>query len=853
MVEGEAMQEAPKPGAPPSAIRIGVVARGLVADPNTRGVVAGVVETVRSRGASVICFELDGMSDDFDSFVATGNVDGYVVLSGSLTRVFGQEALEAFCEKRRALPIAAVAGKLTSVPTVRVDKAGGVKKAVAHLVDAHGRRRIAFLCESEAAASADERLAGYRAGLADKGIEFDPRYVVEAVDFHEASLAIRMLLDDRRLEVEAIVAYNDTVAFGAMTAIIDRGIAVPQQIAVLGSADIVESGDVIPPLTSIAQNLEEQGRRAATFVLDAIEGKKSPCELTLDTDLIVRRSCGCFPESVYRGIQARDEATMAAPPSSDPRDAMIVEMTQLLGPHHAEGIGRLIAAFASDLEKGSTQSSIAVLDEELTRTARSQAAVQPWMDALSIMRRRTLPRLGTDPARLALADVLWREARNLVGDMTRRAPAYHRILDGRRARTLGSISRSLITTNDIQELTNVLAQSLPSLDVKSCYMSLYDGREAREWSTLVVGIDAQGGLASQFGDRFQSSHLVPEGVLPDDRGYTVVVMPLSFKKEQFGIILLEVDPSQSTAYDELRGQFGAAFERMERERELVFLHEAQRERADEIERAHAALRENQEKLLLAESMASLGRLTAGMAHEMNTPLAAVRAALGELLLLIDEYKASIDAGDVTPHDHHEIAKEMQASAKLADSAAQRVAGFVRSIKAETRDLSSQDHRRFDAVQVIKDALLLLNHAARNANCTIDLESESQPMELFGSPGRFVQIVTNLVTNAIDASVDKGGGPITLQLTRHDGGLELRVSDRGTGISPKDMDKIFAPMYTSKPFGVGTGLGLPIVRDLTTGHFNGTIEVESTVGVGTTFILRFQDHVPSPSPREPGAT
>jgi signal transduction histidine kinase len=291
---------------------------------------------------------------------------------------------------------------------------------------------------------------------------------------------------------------------------------------------------------------------------------------------------------------------------------------------------------------------------------------------------------------------------------------------------------------------------------------------------------------------------------------------------------------------------------MERERELVFLHEAQRERADEIERAHAALRENQEKLLLAESMASLGRLTAGMAHEMNTPLAAVRAALGELLLLIDEYRASIDTPDVTPQDHRDIAKEMEASAKLADSAAQRVAGFVRGIKAETRDLASQDQRRFNAVEVIRDALLLLHHAARAANCTVELVAENENMELFGSPGRLVQIVTNLVTNAIDASVDRGGGPILLRLTSRAAGLELRVEDRGTGIAPENMEKIFEPMYTSKPFGVGTGLGLPIVRDLTTGHFNGTVEVESQLGVGTTFVLCLADHAPPPDPRTPGA-
>ena len=841
------MDEAPKGARASAAIRIGVVARGLAADPNSRGVVAGVVETVRARGGSVVCFELDGVNEAFDDFVSTGNVDGYVILSGSLSRVFGRDALEVFCEKRRHLPLAAVAGRLLTIPTVRVDRAGGVRKAVAHLIEVHARRRIAFLCESLAALESDERFSGYRAALLDRGIAFDPRYVVEAVDFNESGEAIRTLLDERQLEIEAVVAFNDTVAFGAMTALIDRGLTVPQQIAVVGSADIVESGDVIPPLTTVAQNLEEQGRRAASFVLDAIDGKKPPGELVLETELIIRRSCGCFPASVYRGTTGHAEPASLAAPGSEGRDALAADMVRVLGASHAEGVERLLVTIASDLEKGTTH-SITFLDEELTRTARAHADVQPWQDALSAMRRRALPRLGKDAATLYHAEDLWREARNLVSDMTRRAPAYHRILDARRARTLGSISRSLITTNDIQELTQVLSQSLPSLDVRSCYISLYDGRDSRDWATLVVGIGADGALAMQFGDRFPSGRLVPDGVLPDDRSFTVVAMPLAFKNEQFGIILLEVDPSQSSAYDELRGQFGAAFERMERERELVFLHEAQRERADEIERAHAALRENQEKLLLAESMASLGRLTAGMAHEMNTPLAAVRAALGELLLLIDEYKASIDAPDVNVQDHHEIAKEMLSSAKLADSAAQRVAGFVRSIKAETRDLSSQDHRRFDAVQVIRDALLLLNHAARNANCTIDLQAERPSMQLFGSPGRFVQIVTNLVTNAIDASVDKGGGPVTLLLTGTDGALELRVADRGTGIAPENMEKIFEPMYTSKPFGVGTGLGLPIVRDLTTGHFNGTVELESVVGSGTTFVLTFRDHAPNPGPR-----
>jgi len=266
----------------------------------------------------------------------------------------------------------------------------------------------------------------------------------------------------------------------------------------------------------------------------------------------------------------------------------------------------------------------------------------------------------------------------------------------------------------------------------------------------------------------------------------------------------------------------------------------QRERTEELERAYQAVRENQQKLLISEKMASLGRLTAGMAHEMNTPLAAVRAALGELSKLAAEYHHSIDDDDVTKDDHREIVKEMESSIKLADGAAERVAGFVRGIKSETRNLASVETRIFNAVPVVQDTLLLLNHAARKGNCAVTFQHESENMELVGAPGRLSQVVTNLVTNAIDATAEKGGGPIVIRLSPLSNGLELRVTDQGMGIPPENVKKIFDPMFTSKPFGVGTGLGLTIVHDIVTGDFNGTIEVESEPGVGTTFVLRFKN-------------
>jgi signal transduction histidine kinase len=137
---------------------------------------------------------------------------------------------------------------------------------------------------------------------------------------------------------------------------------------------------------------------------------------------------------------------------------------------------------------------------------------------------------------------------------------------------------------------------------------------------------------------------------------------------------------------------------------------------------------------------------------------------------------------------------------------------------------------------VREALLLLGHALRKGNCRAIFEPPAPHIELYGSPVRLGQVVTNLVENAIDASLAGGGGAITVTLIQRDAALDLEVADSGTGIDPRIMDRIFEPMFTTKPFGQGTGLGLSIVHDIITSDFGGTVRVDSRPGLGTTFTV-----------------
>ena len=398
----------------------------------------------------------------------------------------------------------------------------------------------------------------------------------------------------------------------------------------------------------------------------------------------------------------------------------------------------------------------------------------------------------------------------------------------------------------------VLAPGLPILDVIGCYVATYENPAAPlEWATSRSLVRRERRAASSYGRRtIRSRDLVPAQSFPD-RPVHFVLQTLEHQTSRSGFFLIEVGVRRGTFYDELRQQLSSALFRIGRDKELARLHVAEQERSRQLLAAHQTLKENQDKLLIAEKMAALGRVTAGIAHEMNTPVASVRAALGELDKLVQEYAEAVNDPNMSAETHREIAGEMREAIRLGTNAAVKVAGFVRGIKSETADLGQSERDRFDVVSVVRDTLMMLAQSAAQGACRLSFEPGSAAVHLTGPPDRFARIITNLVSNAIDASQTKGGGTIALRLFGFDGGVQLEVSDEGTGIPDEIVSKIFDPMFSTKPFGEATGLGLSVVHDIMLGDFEGTIDVKTRVGAGTTFVLRFKDrdaYAKSPSIR-----
>ncbi len=220
-------------------------------------------------------------------------------------------------------------------------------------------------------------------------------------------------------------------------------------------------------------------------------------------------------------------------------------------------------------------------------------------------------------------------------------------------------------------------------------------------------------------------------------------------------------------------------------------------------------------------LASLGMLAAGIAHEMSNPLGFVKSNIEYVRQRVADLGRHADPG---------VGEGLQEVGGVLDETLDGVRRLV-AITAELRLVSRSggDPRPCDVEQALERALLLVHNLVKYRARVV--REFGHPPEVLADEGRLTQVFVNLLANAAQAI--EGQGVITVATRYADGRVETSVTDTGCGIPPDRMGRLFQPFFTTKPPGVGTGLGLWMVRR-TVESFGGVVEVESEVGRGTTF-------------------
>ncbi len=478
---------------------------------------------IEERGGSAVCIAGAALADPLPErrargtlheLVGPGAFDGVICVSTVIGHFAGVKATETWLAGR-GLPAVTV-GTGERIASVAVNDAPGMSALLRHLLEHHGHRRIAFIRGGPTSLETESRFSAYEQALASHGIAADRRLVLDG-DFTHASggRAVAELFDRRQVragEVDAIVASNDYMAAGAIEELTRRRITVPAELAVVGFDDITLARTHHPSLTTVRQPLDRLGREAAERVLAAIGGQALDSHHSLETELVLRRSCGCVPTDIPAPLDASSE------------------LDDVTVPGRAQLAVAFEAALTAELQ-GSSGAFTRALEPFLRQAAAG--------DATRLERGRLFAEELASRVRLARDDLVHERLNRLAGVLHARAfgPQAH--------------------------LSTALAELLPDLGIDECVVSEFVAPEpgsAARVLKVACGFDP-GTLQPQLAS-FDARDFVPAR-FEHLATRSAVAVPLMAGDELRGIGVFSASTRDGNFYELLAGIFGSVLKVLE--------------------------------------------------------------------------------------------------------------------------------------------------------------------------------------------------------------------------------------------------------------------------------------------------
>lgn len=537
-----------------------------LAEDYQRRLFAGLNEAAVAQGASVVCFiggplAVVGPTTQRNRIydcVSSKQLDGLVIASGALGNQVSEEALSAFVDSFQPLPTCSVGVQTNGVPSVTIDNQAGMREALMHLINEVGRRRIAFIRGPESNREAEERFLVYREVLAEHQLSLDPDLITMG-DFEAASgaEAVRTLIDERRMGFDAIMAASDLMALGALNALSERGVSVPERVSVVGFDDIEAARYATSPLTTVRQPLTDLGKRALELVLEQREGRPASSAV-LPARLIRRQSTtlgqdSLLPVDSVRGSEPVDSAAFEQG-YRRLRAELFAELRgeipdvgldpdwpeQLCGSFVSEASGRR----AGLLKRSTTE----YLEHLLLRVAEADGDLNAFQRVITRMRNKLRPLIQSNVSIQARAEDQWHRARVLIGGIAERYQVQRRLQARHMRRSISNVGAELMRAGTLADLSTLLEQRLLGLGIPACAVCLFEGG-AR--ARLCTAFDATASLPAT-GASFPHEELLPPETLDGSRRRSLVVETLYIRDRALGYVVFEMGPTEPEVYELLR-------------------------------------------------------------------------------------------------------------------------------------------------------------------------------------------------------------------------------------------------------------------------------------------------------------
>ncbi|MER5221775.1 substrate-binding domain-containing protein [Streptomyces flaveus] len=497
--------------------------------------------------------------------VDQARLDGVVCWSSTLGLPASGDHAERLLRSLRQLPVVSLNHALEGVDdheTLTLDSYAGMRELVGHLVARHGVRRPACIRGPLTNPVSFGRYRAYTQALAQYRLPAERQLVCAAGDFAAGAgaSAMRVLLDARGLrpgvDFDAVVACSDVLAADALRLLAERGIRVPEDVAVVGFNDSPEARLSEPPLTSVSLPFAELGGLAVDTLVARLRGDRAPDRTAVAGAVVVRRSCGCpsplvAQASVGGGSPAdgrlSDGSGSEGSLSYDEVFAVLPCAGRELAAAFRADAGPVADADGPGVHGPGVQGFLPMLERLLGQQVRRPDTVAAWERALLEIRDdavRCLPEAARVRGERLLA-----QARLLAADASRRLLEYERWLDAQEAGRLREFGTALATVVDLDGLGEVLERHAVAGGLPGCRVVLYEDA----WDRL-SGPGPGRGLArvlpvpSASGDRdgarpeldpYPAHLLLPDELLPEADRFTFVLEPLHVGDEQLGFAVFE--------------------------------------------------------------------------------------------------------------------------------------------------------------------------------------------------------------------------------------------------------------------------------------------------------------------------
>jgi serine phosphatase RsbU (regulator of sigma subunit) len=493
------------------------------------------------------------------SLIGPGDVDGVIVATGSMGGDENSPAVQEVFARFGQIPRCSIAYAQPGTPSVCIDNSSGVYQATRHLIERHGRRKLAFLAGH--GAESDQRFAGFRRAHVDCGLQFDDALLLAGKYNAESGIAaVAHLGTAAAPRADALVAANDWMAMGVLEEAERQGFGIPEQLSVVGFDDSDQARFTTPPLTTVRQPIGELSREAVRLVVAQISGQPVPPVTHLATELVVRLSCGCvnralLPESQlvnahgrildvlkrYR-IPCRHALTEAAPQSS-----------AVLEPDWADD---LLNALYADLEQNSG-AFYAALDRLLRRTA-SLGSVTSWHGAIASLRGAAIRTGITDVREWFTLESIMDEAHILIGNHAEQVQGRRRIAKEVQVHAVEALGDAVRTTLDHDGIGRSLAQHMANVGLGNCWVTrLPDAVYPTAPSKLIVACSSSGALDVRGEPVFNAGCILPNAYLKPEPS-TYVIQPMVFGGITLGLCILSHDCRDAAVYTQICAPVTAA-------------------------------------------------------------------------------------------------------------------------------------------------------------------------------------------------------------------------------------------------------------------------------------------------------